>query len=210
MAHVGSLLTRDPPSVMPALVAGMTEFAVGRRGGSIASAAARRSGGRRGSGGRAACPRCRSPSAADPNRLGSSSVPTLTTMAGTLRGRVIRCVPHSAQNSRVTGFSRSLRMNVFGVPLVYLKPSGGMRTNMFGAPPLMYWHSRQWHCAFASARLRPRSAPPRSSIRLRASWHPPDRYLCHPRACPEDPLNSKRRSPRMDGWSGQARPTTLK
>jgi len=21
--------------------------------------------------------------------------------------------------------------------------------NMFGAPPLMYWHSRQWHCALS-------------------------------------------------------------
>jgi hypothetical protein len=22
------------------------------------------------------------------------------------------------------------------------------RTNMLGEPPLIYWHSRQWHCAF--------------------------------------------------------------
>jgi hypothetical protein len=24
-----------------------------------------------------------------------------------------------------------------------------MSRNMFGAPPLMYWHSRQWHCALS-------------------------------------------------------------
>ena len=34
-------------------------------------------------------------------------------------GRRVRiCVPHSAQNSRVTARSRSLRINCFGVPLV--------------------------------------------------------------------------------------------
>ena len=32
--------------------------------------------------------------------------------------RVTKCVPHSAQNSRVTGRSRSLRLNCFGAPLV--------------------------------------------------------------------------------------------
>jgi hypothetical protein len=79
---------------------------------------------------------------------GSSSVPTLITTIGRC-GFVTTCVPHSAQNSRVTGFSRSLRENCFGAPLVYLKPSGGIATNMLGAPPVMYWHSRQWHCAFS-------------------------------------------------------------
>jgi hypothetical protein len=32
--------------------------------------------------------------------------------------RVVRCVPHSAQNSRVTGRSGSLRVNCLGGPLV--------------------------------------------------------------------------------------------
>jgi hypothetical protein len=77
---------------------------------------------------------------------GLSRVPILTTTIGKF-GRVTRCVPHSAQNSRVTGFSRSLRENCFGAPLLYLKPSGGIATNRFGEPPVMYWHSRQWHCA---------------------------------------------------------------
>jgi hypothetical protein len=34
-------------------------------------------------------------------------------------------VPHAAQNSRVTGFSRSLRVKVFGWPFVYEKPPAG-------------------------------------------------------------------------------------
>ena len=38
-----------------------------------------------------------------PNRAGSSSVPTFRITAGRPGRRVIRCVPHSAQNSRVTG-----------------------------------------------------------------------------------------------------------
>ena len=37
---------------------------------------------------------------------------------------------------------------LFRRALVYLKPSGGIATNMFGDPPVIYWHSRQWHCAF--------------------------------------------------------------
>jgi Glutathione-dependent formaldehyde-activating enzyme len=49
-----------------------------------------------------------------------------------------------------TGFSRSLRANCLGAPLVYLKPSGAIATNMLGEPPVMYWHSRQWHCACIS------------------------------------------------------------
>ena len=35
---------------------------------------------------------------------------------------------------------------------------------------------------------------------------PTDDARCHPRACPEDPAHRKRRSKRLDGWSGQARP----
>jgi hypothetical protein len=60
---------------------------------------------------------------------------------------VTRWVPHSAQNSRVTARSRSLRENCFGWLAVYLNPLTGIATNMFGAPPEIYWHSRQWHCA---------------------------------------------------------------
>ena len=41
------------------------------------------------------------------------------------------CVPHSAQNSRVTARSRSLRVNCFGVPMAVAKPSGGISMNMF-------------------------------------------------------------------------------
>jgi hypothetical protein len=32
---------------------------------------------------------------------------------------------------------------LFGVPLVYLKPATGIAMITLGAPPLMYWHSRQ-------------------------------------------------------------------
>jgi hypothetical protein len=42
--------------------------------------------------------------------------------------------------------------------------------------------------------------PPR---RISATCHV---SACHPRACPEDPAIDERRSPRIDGWSGQARP----
>ena len=53
-----------------------------------------------------------------PNSDGSSSVPTFTITGGRPGRRVVRCVPQVAQNSRVTGFSRSLRLNVFGAPFV--------------------------------------------------------------------------------------------
>jgi hypothetical protein len=56
-------------------------------------------------------------------------------------------VPHSAQNSRVTARSKSFRENCFGAPFVYLKPGIGIAMKTFGEPPVMYWHSRQWHCA---------------------------------------------------------------
>ena len=42
--------------------------------------------------------------------------------------------------------------------------------NMFGAPPLMYWHSRQWHCALSRGRPRPHSALVHNSIRPRTSF----------------------------------------
>ncbi len=53
------------------------------------------------------------------------------------------CVPQSAQNSRVTGVSRSLRRNSFGAPFVYEKPASGSAMTKLGPPPEMYWHSRQ-------------------------------------------------------------------
>jgi hypothetical protein len=31
---------------------------------------------------------------------------------------------------------------------VYLKLAAGISRNMLVDPPVMYWHSRQWHCAF--------------------------------------------------------------
>ena len=65
-------------------------------------------------------------------------------------------MPHSAQNSRVTGFGRSLRVKGFGWPFVYEKPGAGRPITALGWPPDAYWHSRQWHCplkiGFPSAR----------------------------------------------------------
>ena len=84
----------------------------------IASAAARSAAGRQRCGGTPAGRPYRSPSADRRRDTGSSSVPIFRTTAGSPGRRVIRCVPHSAQKSRVTGRSRSLRVNCFGAPLV--------------------------------------------------------------------------------------------
>src|SRR5260370_14845492 len=46
---------------------------------------------------------------------------------------------------------RALQVAAFellGSFLVYLKPAIGISTNRLVEPPEMYWHSRQWHCAF--------------------------------------------------------------
>jgi len=56
---------------------------------------------------------------------GSSSVPTFRTNIGWDGGAVARCVQHSGQKRRVTGFSMSLRVNRFGSPFSMRKPSGG-------------------------------------------------------------------------------------
>jgi hypothetical protein len=54
-----------------------------------------------------------------PKMLGSSRVPTLRrTAPGMPEVRVRRWVPHSGQNSRVTGFSRSPRWKSLGEPLL--------------------------------------------------------------------------------------------
>src|SRR5437867_2854233 len=87
----------------------------------------------------------------EPNTLGSSNVPTLMIKApGRADDFARMCVPHSGQNSRVTGFSKSLRRYCLGDPLVYEKPDSGMAMTTFGCPPEMYWHSRQWHCPLKS------------------------------------------------------------
>src|SRR5271166_5579238 len=52
------------------------------------------------------------------NRLGLSKVPTFTITAGNPGGRVATCVPQLAQNSRVAGRSRSLRVDSFRARLV--------------------------------------------------------------------------------------------
>jgi pilus assembly protein FimV len=40
----------------------------------------------------------------------------------------------------------ALRVKLLGVPWVNRKPDSGMTMITFGLPPVMYWHSRQWHC----------------------------------------------------------------
>jgi hypothetical protein len=73
-------------------------------------------------------------------------VPTFSsTPPGIAGDRAPMCVPQSGQKSRVTGFARSVRLNFFGVPFVYVKPDSGIAITTFGCPPEMYWHSRQWH-----------------------------------------------------------------
>jgi hypothetical protein len=64
-----------------------------------------------------------------PKAAGSSSVPIFSTTNGRPGRRVMRCVPQSAQNSRVTARSRSLRVKVFASPLVQRKPSAGISIN---------------------------------------------------------------------------------
>ena len=44
-----------------------------------------------------------------------------------------------------TGFLRSLRLKSLGEFFVYAKVAAGMAMTAFGCPPVMYWHSRQWH-----------------------------------------------------------------
>ena len=60
---------------------------------------------------------------------------------------MVRCVPQVSQKARVTAFSLSGCVNVFGSPFIQRKPATGISMNMLGAPPVMCWHARQWHCA---------------------------------------------------------------
>ncbi len=61
------------------------------------------------------------------NTVGIVERPDLISTAPRESGDLVsRCVPHSPQNSRVTGFGRSPRRNCFGVPFTYLKPPSGM------------------------------------------------------------------------------------
>jgi len=48
------------------------------------------------------------------------------------------CVPHVAQNSRVTGLGRSARVNPLGAAFVYLNHDAGRPITTFGLPPEMY------------------------------------------------------------------------
>ncbi|MCI3132451.1 hypothetical protein MQH10_08890 [Phenylobacterium aquaticum] len=80
------------------------------------------------------------------NWLWSSRVPIFRiTMAGFCGTRLVIGVPQVPQNSRVTGWSRSVRVNRAGSPFTYLNPSAPSTMNRFGPPPEMYWHSRQRH-----------------------------------------------------------------
>jgi hypothetical protein len=78
------------------------------------------------------------------NCLGSSRVPTLRmTTPGISGTRLKICVPQFAQNSRVTGVSRSRREKLAGCPVVYPNPLSRNPKIRLGPPPDTYWHSRQ-------------------------------------------------------------------
>jgi len=92
------------------------------------------------------------------NSVGSSSVPTFRTTRGEQpAARFTICVPQSAQNSRVTGRSRSLRgRNFFGLPVGYLEPWSGIKhQTCWSVPPELYWHSAAWHAPFIIHSARP-------------------------------------------------------
>ena len=102
-------------------------------------------------------------------RPGSSSVPTLRPRrAG--RAAVTTWVPHSAQNSRVTARSRSLRVNCFGGLSGVFEAGDRHRHEHVGraAGNILAFAAVALRLP-SSARPRPHSAPCRNSIRLRVS-----------------------------------------
>ena len=96
------------------------------------------------------------------NRPGSSSVPTLRITAGEPGGRVIRCVPQSAQNSRVTGLVEILARESLRRALGVAEALGRHQQNMFGARPRCT--GTRGSGTAPSIPARPRHVPQRSAI----------------------------------------------
>ena len=82
---------------------------------------------------------------------GSSKVPTFKIIELGLAGLLVTiAVPHYLQNKRVTALSKSFLLKVWGSSFKNLKPFIGIIIITLGFPPVMYWHSLQWHWIEAS------------------------------------------------------------